>query len=345
MKKKVEKRLYQSLLNMEETEYAIKQLKDFFEKELANSLNLRRITAPLFVLEGTGINDDLNGYEKPVQFFAKSMQNQRIEMVQSLAKWKRLQLKRLSVKPQFGIYTDMNAIRPDEELSCIHSIYVDQWDWEKTILQEQRNVGFLKGEVNKIYAAIKATETYLYTINSALMPALPKEIHFIHAQELLDRFPHQSAKEREWSIAKEYGAVFIYGIGGKLSNGEPHDGRAPDYDDWSSLSEEGRAGLNGDIVVWNSVLQSAFELSSMGIRVDRTALLLQLKACNQEQRLKLPFHSWLANNDLPLSIGGGIGQSRLCMFLLKKKHIGEVQSSLWPEEYQKKLASEGIMLL
>jgi aspartate--ammonia ligase len=314
------------------TEEAIFLIKEKFSKKLARNLNLIMVSAPIAVLDGTGINDDLNGIEKPVSFSVKGMNGKRASVVQSLAKWKRLRLKEFNIESGKGILTDMRALRPDEDLSPIHSIYVDQWDWEKHILPEQRSLNYLRTTVESIYESIKATERELCEIYQELSPELPDKIYFIHSEELLKQFPGLTVKQREAEIAQIYGAVFIIGIGASLSNGLPHDGRAPDYDDWSSLNSDGFNGLNGDIILWNPALNSAFEISSMGIRVNREAMLRQLEIKGCQERSSLFFHNLLLNNQLPLSIGGGIGQSRLCMFLLKKMHIGEVQSSIWPEE-------------
>lgn len=327
------------------TEEAIFSIKENFSKRLAKNLNLIRVSAPIAVLDGTGINDDLNGIERPVSFPVKGMNGKRASVVQSLAKWKRLRLKEFNIEPGKGILTDMRALRPDEDLSPIHSIYVDQWDWEKHILPEQRTITYLKTTVESIYEAIKATEREICEILPELSPELPDKIYFIHSEELLEQFPDLSVKQRETEVARIYGAVFIIGIGNKLSNGLPHDGRAPDYDDWSSLNDDGFYGLNGDIILWNPVLNSAFEISSMGIRVNRDSMLKQLEIKSCQERSKLLFHSLLLNNLLPLSIGGGIGQSRLCMFFLKKMHIGEVQSSIWPEEILFRHSQNEIKLL
>jgi aspartate--ammonia ligase len=314
------------------TEEEICFIKEKFSGILAKNLNLIKVSAPIAVLDGTGINDDLNGVEKPASFPVKGLNGKRASVVQSLAKWKRLRLKEFNIGAGSGILTDMRALRPDEDLSPIHSIYVDQWDWERHILPEQRVLKYLKSTVESIYETIKSTERELYEAYPELKPVLPEKIHFIHSEELLKQFPDLSVKQRETEIARLFGAVFIIGIGAKLSDGIAHDGRAPDYDDWSSLNEEGYQGLNGDIILWNPVLNSAFEISSMGIRVDMEALLRQLEIRGCLERTNLLFHSLLLDNQLPLSIGGGIGQSRLCMFLLKKKHIGEVQSGIWPDE-------------
>ncbi|MFW5645246.1 MAG: aspartate--ammonia ligase [Bacteroidota bacterium] len=336
---------YKTLLDLKQTEKAIKLVKDNFELALASELRLRRVTAPLFVLRGTGINDDLNGIERPVSFAIKDMNEKVAEVVHSLAKWKRMMLRDYDIRTGYGIYTDMNALRPDEELDNTHSIYVDQWDWEVAISEHDRNLSFLKNVVARIYETIKRTEFLIYEYYPQIEPSLPGEIHFIHAEELLKRYPDLTPKEREDEIAREYGAVFIIGIGGDLTNGQPHDGRAPDYDDWSTPNAENYIGLNGDIIVWNPVLEMAFELSSMGIRVDKHALDRQLKIKGAEERAELLFHRRLLNGDLPESIGGGIGQSRLCMFLLRKAHIGEIQSSIWPGEMVDHCKKSGIFLI
>ncbi len=304
-----------------------------------------RVTAPLFVLSGTGINDDLNGVERPVVFPVKFLQDSHAEIVQSLAKWKRLQLADFGMQPGEGLYTDMNAIRPDEVLDNLHSLYVDQWDWERVMRQEERNVEFLKRIVMKIYDVIRRTERYIGHLYPDIQPSLPDEITFIHSEELEKRYPGFSPKEREKLICQERGAVFVIGIGADLPGGMPHDGRAPDYDDWSTPTNDGYKGLNGDILVYYPLLDYAYELSSMGIRVDPVALLRQLKLRHTEERMGLLFHRRLLNGDLPLSIGGGIGQSRLCMFYLRKAHIGEIQSSLWPEEMVKECRAHNITLL
>ncbi|MCM1311055.1 MAG: aspartate--ammonia ligase [Bacteroides sp.] len=331
---------YKLKLLPETTQVAIKQIKDTFQIAIAEALDLRRVTAPLFVLSGTGINDDLNGVEPPVNFQIPAINGRRAEVVHSLAKWKRMKLAEYDIAPGFGLYTDMNAIRTTEELDNIHSLYVDQWDWEKTIRPEDRTVEFLYDTVRRIYVAIRATEREIYRRYPHITPTLPEHIYFITAEELLQRYPELSPKERERKIAREMGAVFIRGIGGRLSDGEKHDGRAADYDDWTT-----DGGLNGDIIVWNQVLEIPFELSSMGIRVDRTALLKQLEIEGKQHYAERDFHKALLAGELPESIGGGIGQSRLCMLLLQKAHIGEVQSSLWPDEQVEALAAAGITLL
>lgn len=334
---------YKNLLgSVENTEKAIKSVKDMFQDNLSAQLALLRVTAPMVVLSGTGLNDELSGSERPVSFPIKDMSERRAEVVHSLAKWKRLKLHEMGVKPGRGIYTDMNALRPDEELDNIHSIYVDQWDWEKVIRREDRNLSFLKQTVRRIYEAIKVTENKLFVEFPQMEQQLPEEIHFVHSEELLRLYPQLSPKEREAEIVRKWGAVFLIGIGAGLSDGKPHDSRAADYDDWSSLNEEGFQGLNGDILVWNSVLQSPFELSSMGIRVDEKAMEEQLRIKGEEHKKDLMFHKMLLEGELPYTIGGGIGQSRLCMFLLRKAHIGEIQSSIWPEEMRQACISAGI---
>ena len=336
---------YETLLDMRQTEQGIKMIKEFFQQNLSTELRLRRVTAPLFVLKGLGINDDLNGVERPVTFPIKDLGDEQAEVVHSLAKWKRLTLAEYQTEPGYGVYTDMNAIRADEELDNLHSLYVDQWDWEAVITAEQRTVAFLKNVVERIYAAIRRTEYLTCETYSQIKPFLPEKIHFIHAEELLQMYPNMTAKEREDAICEKYGAVFIIGIGGKLSNGEKHDGRAPDYDDWSTMGENGLEGLNGDILIWYPVLGRSFELSSMGIRVDRESLLRQLKIEGKEERQSLYFHRKLLNGELPLSIGGGIGQSRLCMVLLHKGHIGEIQASIWPDEMRRQCKALGMQLI
>lgn len=336
---------YRPRLVPETQEQAIKEIKDTFQGALSSALNLRRVTAPLFVLSGTGINDDLSGTERAVSFPIKDLGDARAEVVQSLAKWKRIKLGSYQIAPGYGLYTDMNAIRADEELDNIHSLYVDQWDWERTIRPEERTVAFLKETVRKIYSVMLEVEQAVYRTHPHITPVLPDEITFIHAQELLDRYPTLSAKERENAIAKECGAVFIIGIGGKLTGGEPHDGRAPDYDDWITPNEEGFTGLNGDLILWNPVLESAYEITSMGIRVTPESLEQQLKASGKyDERKGLKYHRMLLGGELPLSIGGGIGQSRLCMFFLRCAHIGEVQASIWPDEMREQCRAHNIEL-
>ena len=333
------------LPDLESTEKAIKQVKDMFQNNLSAQLALLRVTAPIAVMKDTGLNDDLNGVERAVTFSIKSLGNATAEVVHSLAKWKRLKLAQMRTPAGRGIYTDMNALRPEEEIDNIHSIYVDQWDWEQVITPEQRTVAFLKQTVRRIYESIKVTENKLYVEFPQIRPQLPEQIHFIHSEELLQMYPTLSPKERENEIARQYGAVFIIGIGGKLSNGEAHDGRAADYDDWSSPNEEGYFGLNGDILLWNPVLESAFEVSSMGIRVDAEALMRQLKVRGEEHKAQMMFHRMLLAGELPLTVGGGIGQSRLCMYLLRKAHIGEIQSSIWDEQMRADCARAGMVLM
>ena len=336
---------YQRLLDMRQTEQGIKLIKEFFQQNLSTELRLRRVTAPLFVRQGLGINDDLNGVERAVTFPIKDLNDARAEVVHSLAKWKRLTLAEYEIEPGYGIYTDMNAIRADEELDNLHSLYVDQWDWEAVIRKEDRTLVFLKNIVKRIYAAIRRTEYLVCESYPQIKPFLPEKIHFIHAEELLEMYPDKTPKEREDAICKKYGAVFVIGIGGKLANGEKHDGRAPDYDDWSTVAEDGRKGLNGDILIWYPVLGRSFELSSMGIRVNKESLLRQLEIEGQQQREKLYFHQQLLNDRLPLSIGGGIGQSRLCMVLLHKAHIGEIQASIWPDSMREECKKMGMPLI
>jgi aspartate--ammonia ligase len=323
---------YRPLLGVKETERAIKSLKDFFELNLATELNLSRVTAPLFVQAGTGINDDLNGVERPVGFAMRNLPDVRAEIVQSLAKWKRLTLGSLGFAPSYGLYTDMNAIRPDEVLDNTHSLYVDQWDWERVITPAERQVEFLRKIVRKLYSILKRAEHFVFDRYPDLRPELPEEITFIHAEDLRLRYPTLTPKARENALVRDCGAAFIVGIGGALGDGSVHDGRAPDYDDWSTPGENGYLGLNGDIFVWHPVLELAFELSSMGIRVDPTALRRQLEIRGCRERQGLFWHQKLLRGELPLSIGGGIGQSRLCMYFLRKAHVGEIQASLWPDE-------------
>lgn len=322
-------------LSLLETQKAIKDCKDTFISELSLALNLSRVSAPLFVLKDSGLNDNLNGVERPVAFDIK--QSGKIaEVVHSLAKWKRFALKKYGFEMGTGLYTDMNAIRRDETVDNIHSIYVDQWDWEKVISKEQRTLDYLKDTVKKIYKVIKSASEKVCAKYSLAPPELPDEISFVTTQQLEDEYPDLTSAERENVVAKKYGAVFIMQIGGKLKSGKKHDGRAPDYDDWK---------LNGDIFVNYPVIGRGLELSSMGIRVDRESMLAQLEAENATDRLELPFHKALVNDELPLSIGGGIGQSRLCMFILGKRHIGEVQQSVWTDEEISKCEKEGIKLL
>lgn len=337
---------YKPLLDELETESAIRKIKQCFQSNLSFELKLQRVTAPLFILGGTGINDDLNGVERPVSFPIKEMSEKRAEVVHSLAKWKRMKLASLKTAPDHGIYTDMNAIRPDEDLDNLHSLYVDQWDWEKVITAEDRTLDALKSTVKKIYYALRRTEDALCRDYPVLKPFLPEEIHFHFTEELEAKYPKLTPKEREDLICKEEGAVFLIGIGAPLPlSGEPHDGRAPDYDDWTTESTEGHHGLNGDIIVWNPVLQRSYEVSSMGIRVNKEALLKQLAIRHAESRLELQFHKALMEDKLPLTMGGGIGQSRLCMLLLHKAHIGEIQSSIWPDAMIEECKKHNIPLL
>ncbi len=336
---------YRSILGIRQTEQAIRLIKEFFQTNLAFELNLMRVTAPLFVLSGTGINDDLNGIERPVVFPVKGLQDSRAEIVQSLAKWKRLQLADFGLQPGEGIYTDMNAIRPDETLDNLHSIYVDQGDWEQVMRVEERNLDFLKQVVNKIYDVIRRTERYVCHLYPDIEPNLPESITFIHSEDLEKKYPGLPPKDREKRICQESGAVFVIGIGADLAGGEPHDGRAPDYDDWSTPTSAAYKGLNGDILVYYPLLDCAYELSSMGIRVDPPAMLRQLELRHSQERTRLLFHRRLLNGELPQSIGGGIGQSRLCMLYLRKAHIGEIQSSLWPAEMVAHCRDNNIILL
>ena len=336
MKTEIYPKDYSPVMNIRETEIAIKSVKDYFERELSKQLNLTRVSAPLFVDPDSGLNDNLNGVERPVEFGVKDMNEDKMEIIHSLAKWKRLALKRYGFHSGEGLYTDMNAIRRDEELDNLHSVYVDQWDWERIINKEPRNMHTLKAHVDLVYEALRNAEINVSQRYNYVTPILPAEIFYITSQELLDMYPDATPKEREYNIAKLKGAVFISQIGDVLSNGEKHDGRAPDYDDWT---------LNGDIIVYYPVLDIALELSSMGIRVDEDALAAQLKKAGCEERAKLDFQKALLNCELPYTIGGGIGQSRICMFLLRKAHIGEVQASVWPEDILDKAAECGMLIL
>ncbi len=327
---------YRPALDIKATEIAVKRVKDFFEKQLLTELNLRRVSAPLFVTPASGLNDNLNGVERPVTFGVKCLNDAPMEVVHSLAKWKRMALKRYGFSEGEGLYTDMNAIRRDEDPDNLHSIYVDQWDWEKIITKEDRTRDMLHRTVKEVYEALRVTEKYIANRYDYVKCILPEEITFITSQELLDRYPTLDPKGRETQAAREYGAIFIEKIGGALSNGEPHDGRAPDYDDWE---------LNGDIVVYYPLLDIAFEISSMGIRVSEESLLRQLKIAGCEERAGLEFQRALLNGELPYTIGGGIGQSRICMFFLRKAHIGEVQASIWPDETWKMCGEAGVPLL
>ena len=327
---------YAPALNLKETQVAIKRVKDFFQRELAAELNLKRVSAPLFVSPESGLNDNLNGVERPVSFGVKEQDDQPFEIVHSLAKWKRLALLRYGFKEGEGLYTDMNAIRRDEETDNLHSIYVDQWDWEKIISKDDRNEKTLRTVVKSIYEALRVTEKYMANKYDYIDCFLPEEITFLRSQDLVDAYPDLTPKEREYEAVKKYGAVFLMQIGDILSDGKKHDGRAPDYDDWS---------LNGDILVYYPVLDIALELSSMGIRVDEKALAEQLKKAGCEERAKLPFQKALLEGKLPQTVGGGIGQSRICMFFLRKAHIGEIQVSVWPEEIYVQAAKRGITIL
>ena len=327
---------YQPAIDIRETEVAIKDVKDFFERELAKELNLTRVSAPLFVKPETGLNDNLNGVERPVSFGVKEQNDANVEIVHSLAKWKRLALQRYGFSVGEGLYTDMNAIRRDEDTDNIHSIFVDQWDWEKIITKEDRTVETLQTIVKNVYNALKATEEFICNKYTYVNPIMPEEISFITTQELEDMYPDSTPKEREYNIAKLKGAVFIMQIGGTLNSGERHDGRAPDYDDWS---------LNGDIILYYPVLDIALELSSMGIRVDEDTLVKQLEISGCMDRAELPFQKALLNGELPYTVGGGIGQSRICMFFLRKAHIGEVQASIWPDDISEYAIANNIALL
>lgn len=327
---------YSSALSIRETEIAIKLVKDYFERVLAEELNLTRVSAPLFVRPESGLNDNLNGVERPVSFGIKEQDDKEVEIVHSLAKWKRQALKRYGFHSGEGLYSDMNAIRRDEDTDNIHSIFVDQWDWEKIISKEERNPETLKATVQKVYTALKRTESYIASQYNYIHEFLPAEISFITSQELEDMYPDCTPKEREYKIAKLKGAIFIMQIGDKLASGEKHDGRAPDYDDWK---------LNGDIIVYYPVLDIALELSSMGIRVDEVSLKEQLDKAGCPERAELPFQKAILDKELPYTIGGGIGQSRICMFYLRKAHIGEVQASIWPDAINECAAENGITLL
>jgi aspartate--ammonia ligase len=337
---------YRPTLGLRETERAIKFIKDYFQEHLASALNLQRVSAPLFLKKGSGINDDLNGVEAKATFRIKDDGNAEAECLFSLAKWKRMVLADYGFGPGEGLYTDMNAIRPDEEcLDNLHSVYVDQWDWERVITERERNLDFLKDVVCKIYAVLRDTETAVHAKYPQIEPMLPKEITFVHAEELLDRWPDVGPRDRERKIVEERGAVFVIGIGGPLADGTLHDGRAPDYDDWITPTGEGRQGLNGDIVLRYPLLGKAFEISSMGIRVNRDTLTQQLEIRGASQRRQFPWHKRLLAGELPLSVGGGIGQSRLCMFFLHKLHVGEVQAGVWPTWMVEQCKAAGVPLL
>ncbi len=320
---------YKPVMDLHETERAIKAVKDTFEKELSSALRLRRVTSPIFVAAGSGINDDLNGIERPVSFPVKNLGEKKMEIVQSLAKWKRMTLADLKYPVSLGLYTDMNALRPDDDIDAIHSIYVDQWDWEKVMEEGERNLDYLKETVKTIYGALKRTAFTVEELYPCLKDYLPEDITFIHTEALREEYPELRPEEREREAARKYGAIFLIGIG---YGNPPHSGRAPDYDDWSTETTSGHHGLNGDIIVYDRVRDSSLELSSMGIRVNKEALLRQLEIRRTEERKNLYWHKRLLNGEFPQTIGGGIGQSRLCMFLLQKAHIGEVQASVWPEE-------------
>jgi len=336
---------YKPILSVKETEKAIILIKDFFQLCLSTNLNLTRVTAPLFVQSGMGINDDLNGIERAVKFPVKDMNDTQMEIVHSLAKWKRLKITELELNPGFGVYTDMNAIRADEELDNLHSLYVDQWDWELCMDEKDRNIDYLKDIVKKVYRCLKQTEFFVYDRYEAIKPCLPENITFVYAEDLLLQYPGMTPKQRETEACKKYGAIFVMGIGGSLSDGTIHDGRAPDYDDWITVNQDGYKGLNGDLLVWNPVLQTAMELSSMGIRVSPQSLMAQLEERSATDRTKLRFHSMLLNNELKQTIGGGIGQSRLCMYFLRKAHIGETQVSTWPKDMLDKCKESNIDIL
>jgi aspartate--ammonia ligase len=336
---------YKPLINLKETEKAIEMMKDHFEVGLASDLRLRRVTAPLFMLKGTGLNDNLRGVERPISFKIKDMRNQDAEVVQSLAKWKRMMLRDYDIQTGYGIYTDMNALRPDEELDNLHSVYVDQWDWEKAIFPEERTLETLKNTVKKVWDNVKRSEFFIHTFFPDIVPSLPEEITFIHSEQLYEKYPEHTPREREDKIAEEFGAVFIIGVGYDLPDGKPHDRRAPDYDDWSTETVDGYRGLNGDIIVWNSVLNCAAEITSMGIRVDKDELMTQLEITGNLEWVELLFHRRLLNDELPSSIGGGIGQSRTAMQLLRKAHIGEIQSAIWPGEMVSHCRKSNIQLI
>ncbi len=332
---------YKPVMDLHDTERAIKSVKDIFEKELSSALRLRRVTSPLFVESGSGINDDLNGVERPVSFPVKNLGEKKMEIVQSLAKWKRMALADLSYPEGLGLYTDMNALRPDDDIDAIHSIYVDQWDWEKVMGKNDRNLCYLKETVKTIYGAIKRTAFTVEELYPVLKDSLPEEITFIHSEDLKEEYPDLRVEEREKKAAEKYGAIFLIGIG---FGNPPHSGRAPDYDDWSTPTDGLHHGLNGDIIVYDKVRNSSLELSSMGIRVNEETLLRQLDIRGCMERKNLYWHSRLLRGEFPQTIGGGIGQSRLCMFLLQKAHIGEVQASVWPEETLEEAGEKGVHL-
>lgn len=336
---------YRPLMDQKHTEKAIKFVKDTFERELSGELYLSRVTSPLFVPQGSGLNDELNGTERPVSFQVPNLGNQTLEIVHSLAKWKRMALADYNFNLNTGLYTDMNAIRADDEIDAIHSIYVDQWDWELIIDESQRNLDYLKGVVTKIYSALKRTEFLVSELFPVCQPTLPEEITFIHAEEAYEAYPELTPDEREKKLVKKHGAIFLIGIGYPLADGKSHSGRAPDYDDWSTETINGYHGLNGDIIVHDTVRDDAMELSSMGIRVNQEALLKQLEMRGENFKKELYWHKRLLNGEFPLTIGGGLGQSRICMLLLKKAHIGEVQASIWPDSFYKEAFKHSLRLL
>lgn len=337
---------YKPKLSLRETERAIKSIKDFFQENLAKQLNLQRVSAPLFTRKGTGVNDDLNGIEAKATFKIKDDGYSEAECLFSLAKWKRMVLAAYGFEKGEGLYTDMNAIRPDEEcLDNLHSVYVDQWDWERVVSPDQRNLDFLKDIVGRIYKVLKATEIMVNKKYPQIEPMLPDKITFVHTEDMVDMYPQLSPQQRENEVTKKYGAVFVIGIGAQLADGNIHDGRAPDYDDWITATGGGKRGLNGDILLWYPLLNRAFEISSMGIRVDKEAMLKQLEIRGALDRKELEWHKKLLSGDLPLSIGGGIGQSRLCMFFLRKLHVGEVHASVWPENMVRQCKNSGVRLL
>jgi aspartate--ammonia ligase len=336
---------YEPKFDTREIETAIKRIKDFFERNLAEALGLQRVTAPLFVRSNTGINDDLNGVEKPLRFQVKADGGAEVEIVQSLAKWKRLALRQYGFQVGEGLYTDMNAVRPDEELDELHSIYVDQWDWEKVISPDQRNRETLEDTVRSIYDVVCRTEFHIASQYSQIRPVLPEEIEFVTSEQLYERWPDLHPRQREQEICRERKAVFVIGIGAPLADNQLHDGRAPDYDDWNTLRPDGGRGLNGDILLWNPVLQRAFEISSMGIRVDAATLLDQLEIRGLQSRKDLFFHRQLLDGRLPQTMGGGIGQSRLCMFFLRAAHVGEVSCGIWPDSMLEACAKANVTLL
>lgn len=335
---------YKPVMDVLPTAYAVREIKKFFELNLETEMYLHRVSAPLFVQKGTGINDELNGVERPVTFPMRGMEDSEAEVVQSLAKWKRLALAKYNIGVHEGIYTNMHAIRADEYPDNLHSLFVDQWDWEQHITSEDRNLDYLKKVVKKLFYILKRTENYVYKLYD-IKPELPEKIRFFHSEELLQRYPELASEERERAIVKEYGAVFIIGIGGLLSDGKQHDGRSPDYDDWITENEAGYKGLNGDMLIWNSVLNREVEISSMGVRVNSNSLVKQLELRGEENRKELLYHRKLLNEELPLCIGGGIGQSRLTMYFLRKAHIGEVSAGIWPREMEEICAKNNITLL